>query len=161
MGTINEREEKKRKERRRRTILLLLALLGTLTVATATVFVYFPMNVSVNQQSPPITFELDTNAGQQDVGAGNTIEVSLGANKTSATLTLHPTYQKTLYTDILQISNGDTIPYNVYIRVSNIAPSGLNSHSICKWSSNRLNNCSDSITRSPKRRFQLVRRYRV
>ncbi len=97
-------------------LLTLLALVGT------AVFVYLPVNVTINSVSPPVIFQLGSNAGGTDL-AGNIIQVTLGPNASSATLVLHPTYQKTYYHDVLQVSNpsppaGD----NYYIGIKVVSP---------------------------------------
>ena len=98
--------------------LLLLAVLLVIPamVAVAAVFIYYPMNVNIQQQSPPVQFATGSNSGQADL-EGQTITTSIGANKTSVTLSLHPTYQRSYYQDILHITNGGTQKYQVYIRV--------------------------------------------
>ena len=108
--TIKSRSGKKK--------LLLLAVLLVIPamVAVATVFIYYPMNVNIQQQSPPVQFATGSNSGQADL-EGQTITTDIGANKTSVTLSLHPTYQRSYYQDILHITNGGTQNYQVYIRV--------------------------------------------
>lgn len=101
---------------------IILALLTLLALVGTAVFVYLPVNVTINSVSPPVIFQLGSNAGGQDL-AGNTIQVTLGANSSSATLVLHPTYQRTYYHDVLQVSNpsppaGD----NYYIGIKVVSP---------------------------------------
>jgi len=112
---LPKEKEKKRSNKK----LLLLALLAMIPVITASaaVFVYYPMNVSIQQQAPPVVFALGSDANKADLG-GQTITVSLGANQTSATLTLHPTYQTAYYQDILHIKNTGSSSYNAYLRIS-------------------------------------------
>jgi len=53
--------------------------------------------------------------------------VNIGANKTSASITIHPTYQENYYRDVLRITNGDDNAMNVYIvftSLSNTLPAG-------------------------------------
>ena len=98
-------------------IAFLVAVLAFLAIPVmASVFVYLPINMRLTQISPPITFALGTNANQADL-EGNTIGVSLGTNSSSATLSLHPTYQTTYYEDILKINDAGTKNYNVTLRV--------------------------------------------
>lgn len=102
--------------------IILLALLTLLALVGTAVFVYLPVNVTINSVSPPVIFQLGSNAGGTDL-AGNTIQVTLGANSSSATLILHPTYQRTYYHDVLLITNpsppaGD----NYYIGIRVITP---------------------------------------
>ena len=108
----------RRRDKRRLTPLLLIPLLLGTVLAVAAVFVYYPGSMTVQQTAPPVVFQLGANAGQPDLGSGNTIAVSIGANQTSVTMTLHPTYQKTYYQDILRIVNNDVQAYYLYIRVN-------------------------------------------
>jgi len=103
-------------------LLPLVVWLMALAFVAASVFVYYPLSVAVSPVEPPIVFEEGSNAGQYDLwnkttGESNTIEVVIGANFTSASVTIHPTYQTTYYKDVLWISNYDTKAYNVYLRV--------------------------------------------
>lgn len=114
--------------KKKRKNLLFIAVVLMLVIpptVLASVFVYHPINLSITQSKPPIIFQPGTNAGQPDVN--QTISVQIGANETSASITLHPTYQTTLYEDILEIVNKQASQsYNVYIRVVTPAtiPSG-------------------------------------
>lgn len=105
----------RRKSRRKLLLLALLLLIPSVTVVAA-VFVYYPMHVNIQQQAPPVQFAPGTNAGKDDL-EGQTIGVDIGTNKTSVTLSLHPTYQRAYYQDILHISNTGTQKYYVSIRV--------------------------------------------
>lgn len=103
--------------RNTKALLALVALAAAASVAFASVFVYYPINVSVSPVSPPIVIDPGSNANQPDL-AGNTITVNIGANKTSATVTVHPTYQTTYYKNITVIENTDAATsYYVWIRV--------------------------------------------
>ena len=101
---------------KRRVVAAAMLPLLLLTIAYASVFVYYPMTINTIAVAPPIVFEEGSNAGEEDLG-GNTIEVSISPQGTEITITLHPTYQETLYKDIALIRNLDTRAYNVYIRV--------------------------------------------
>ncbi len=99
---------------RRRYILtsaILLALAATTSVAYASVFVFYPGQVNIYPVEPPVVFVGGDNANQTDL-AGNTIEVYIGANSTSLTMNLHPTYQTTYYYNVSLINNTD--PSNIY-----------------------------------------------
>ncbi len=64
-------------------------------------------------------FTWGTNTGDTDLG-GNTITVTIPNSNTSASITVHPTYQVTYYKDILGIKNQDTsTSYYITIRVTN------------------------------------------
>ncbi|MEM4869765.1 MAG: hypothetical protein QW081_05200 [Desulfurococcaceae archaeon] len=102
-----------------------IILLGA--VAVASVFAYYPLTLQAVPTAPGVVFELGSNAGQPDIGVGNTITVTIGANKTSASITIHPTYQENYYKDVLRINNTDDNAMNVYIvftSVSNTLPAG-------------------------------------
>ena len=83
--------------------------------------------VTVSPVEPPIVFELGSNANKNDLQ--EQISVLLGNNKTSASITVHPTYQVTYYKGVLNISNTDSKAYYVHIKVVNPItgwPSGSN-----------------------------------
>ncbi|MEM0026677.1 MAG: hypothetical protein QXT53_02590 [Ignisphaera sp.] len=92
----------------------------------ASVFAYYPLQLTVQPVSPPLVFAAGTNANQPDLGA-NTISVTVEQNSTSATITIHPTYHTTYYKDVIRISNTDTRVYNVWLvldQVTNTLPTG-------------------------------------
>jgi len=108
--------------RNTKALLALVALAAAASVAFASVFVYYPVSVSVSPVAPPIIFENGSNANQPDL-AGNTISVAIGANQTSVAITVHPTYQITYYKNITIINNTDTAnAYYVTIRVNTALP---------------------------------------
>ncbi|MEM1612069.1 MAG: hypothetical protein QXH02_01790 [Desulfurococcaceae archaeon] len=110
----------------RHALVLALALLA-MTATLASVFAYYPLTITVSPTEPGVVFERGSNADQPDIGAGNTITVTIGANKTSASLTIHPTYQENYYKDVLRISNTDDNAMNVYVvftSLSNTLPAG-------------------------------------
>lgn len=95
----------------------LAVALAALSIAFASVFVYDPVTATVAPVSPPVTFSPGSNAGRPDLG-NNIIEVSVGTNGTSASVTVHPTYRTTLYKDVLRVGNNDaTKSYNVWVKV--------------------------------------------
>jgi hypothetical protein len=98
------------------TLILVAGLMAMVFVA-ASVFAYYPLNITVSPTTPPVTFATGSNSNQDDLGPGNTITVSLGSNYASASVTVHPTYQTTYYMDVLRITNSDSKAYNVTIRV--------------------------------------------
>jgi hypothetical protein len=105
---------------RKKLLSLILALLTAVMLSTAfaSVFSYYPAQVSVAPTSPPVYFALGKNAGSSDLGSGNTITLTLGKNGSSGSITIHPTYQVTYYKNVTVIVNSDTKAYNVYIRVT-------------------------------------------
>ncbi|MFZ8791941.1 MAG: hypothetical protein ACO2OS_06730 [Thermosphaera aggregans] len=94
-----------------------------LTIATilasivfASVFVYYPASVQVSPRAPPVIFEEGSNSNQRDL-YGETITTDIDATGTSASITLHPTYQRTYYKDVLRIKNQDSEVYYVKVNV--------------------------------------------
>jgi hypothetical protein len=94
-----------------------------LTIATilasivfASVFVYYPASVQVSPTAPPVIFDYGSNSNQRDL-YGRTITTTIDATGTSASITLHPTYQRTYYRDVLRIKNQDSEAYYVMINV--------------------------------------------
>ncbi|MEM3104945.1 MAG: hypothetical protein QXD69_05535 [Candidatus Bathyarchaeia archaeon] len=97
-------------------------------VALASVFVYYPLTINVQPQAPSVVFKEGSNANQFDI-RGNTITVEIGANGTSASVTIHPTYQENYYKNVTIIKNVDDNAMNVYIiftSVTNNLPSDSN-----------------------------------
>jgi len=101
-----------------------------LTIATilvsivfASVFVYYPASVQVSPTAPPVIFIEGSNSNQRDL-YGTTITTDIDATGTSASITLHPTYQRTYYRDVLRIKNQDSEVYYVRIRVTSTITGG-------------------------------------
>lgn len=102
----------------------LMAMAMLVAIVNAAVFGYYPITLSVTGVQP-IQFEAGTNAGNPDLGDGNTIVVTLGPNLASADITLHPTYHKTYYKNVLKVNNLDSVKsYYIGIKV-NTALSGF------------------------------------
>jgi hypothetical protein len=115
--------------KRKNLLSLALALLTAiaLSIAFAAVFSYYPVSITISPVSPPVYFEEGENANQDDLGAGNTIAVTVGSSSTSVSITIHPTYQVTYYKNVTLIVNSDTSKaYNISLRVATAAslPSG-------------------------------------
>ncbi|MEM3926921.1 MAG: hypothetical protein QXU13_05010 [Desulfurococcaceae archaeon] len=111
----------------KKTLITPLLLILATTIATASVFVYYPLDITAQPVAPGVVFEQGSNAGQPDIGAEKIIGVTIGANKTSASIEIHPTYQENYYKDVLRIVNNDDNAMNVYIvftSVSNNLPAG-------------------------------------
>jgi len=103
--------------------LIIVATLALLLV-NAAVFAYYPVAVTVTGVQP-VVFVAGDNAEEPDLGDGNTIVVTLGANGASASITVHPTYQTTYYKDVLRLQNQDSEKsYHVAIRVNDPADLG-------------------------------------
>jgi len=83
----------------------LLAIAMLIAVANAAVFVYYPMTVNVSGTTAEVRFAPGSNAGGADL-AGQTIAVALeGSYNTKATITIHPTNERTYYKNVLVIEN--------------------------------------------------------
>ena len=101
-------------------LITILAILALFALVGTAVFVYLPGDITVGPVNPPIQLAPGSNAGQPDL-AGNTIGVTIGANDSSFTLNVNPTYQKTRYHDVVRINNpsppaGDS--YYIAVRVN-------------------------------------------
>lgn len=96
-----------------------------ISLVAAGVFTYYPTTVSVSPTAPKVIFQAGSNAGNPDLS--DNIDVSISQNSTSATVTVHPTYQTSYYMDVLRIKNSDTKAYNVYLSIeeaANALPTG-------------------------------------
>ena len=98
-------------------ILTLVIGLMAMAFIAASVFAYYPLSITVSPVQPPIVFALGSNSNKPDLGSDKFITVLPGDNSTSASVTIHPTYQTTYYKDVLRIRNVDTKAYSVYLRV--------------------------------------------
>jgi hypothetical protein len=105
------------RKRRITTPLIALLIAVVISIAFASVFVYYPMAVTLQPVQPPVYFDVGTNSNQTDLGSGNKISVSIGSNATSLNITVHPTYQTAVYKSVAKIVNSDSKAYNVYIYV--------------------------------------------
>jgi len=105
------------RKRRITTPLIALLIAVVISIAFASVFVYYPMEVKLRPVSPPVYFAAGTNSNQDDLGNGNTISVSIGSNGGSLIVTVHPTYQTAVYKSVAKIVNSDSKAYNVYVYV--------------------------------------------
>jgi len=101
----------------KRTLATLAALAITLAVVNASVFVYYPLNISLTPSKPAVYFVAGNNANGPDImyGAGNTIAVTIDSAGAQASITVHPTYQRTYYKEVLKITNQDNQAYYVWL----------------------------------------------
>ncbi|MEM1918308.1 MAG: hypothetical protein QW509_06360 [Sulfolobales archaeon] len=107
--------------------ILPIVSLAITAIVLASVFAYYPLTITARPTAPGVVFEAGSNAGKPDIGTGNTITVTIGDNKTSASITIYPTYQENYYKDVLRITNGDDNTMYVYIiftSLSNTLPTG-------------------------------------
>jgi hypothetical protein len=106
-----------------------LAIAIILSYAFASVFVYYPVTVNLSPVNPPIKFQDGSNANQNDLGGSgspytsNRIEVTIGSDGASLTLTLHPTKQHNYYRNVSLIQNTDGKAYYITVRV--VSPATL------------------------------------
>jgi len=102
-------------------LFILLAASLAATAVFASVFVYYPLNISLTPSKPAVYFIAGSNAGQNDImyGTGNKIIVSVDSAGAFAQITVHPTYQTTYYKDVLEITNQDNQAYYVWLNVTN------------------------------------------
>ncbi|MDH5815608.1 MAG: hypothetical protein QE164_02295 [Candidatus Nezhaarchaeota archaeon] len=105
-----------------RGVLASVLILIVAAFAAASVFAYYPFQLTVSPVSPPVTFESGSNANQDDLGStgssSNRIEVSISPSNTSVTVKIHPTYNTTYYKNVTLLRNSDSKAYNVYLIIS-------------------------------------------
>jgi len=117
------------RKRRITTPLIALLIAVVISIAFASVFVYYPMAVTLQPKSPPVYFAEGDNSNQDDLWSDNKISVSIGSNATSLNITVHPTYRVTYYKDVSIVYNSDSRSYKVCFRVVNTNLSSLPSGS--------------------------------
>jgi len=105
--------------KQKRTLLVLVALAIAVAVVNASVFVYYGLTVNISGTTAEVRFAYGANANQGDL-AGQDIIVTLeGSFNTKATITIHPTNEKTYYRDVLRIENyGVSHIYYGWIKVN-------------------------------------------
>ncbi len=91
----------------RKSLYLMAGIALALALVNAAVFVYYPMNIGLTPQKPPVYFDLGSNANQKDLW-GNTISVSLSEANTNLAIDVNPTYQLNYYKNITVIKNQDS-----------------------------------------------------
>ncbi|MEM4489136.1 MAG: hypothetical protein QXK88_10160 [Desulfurococcaceae archaeon] len=101
-----------------RGVLASVLILIVAAFAAASVFAYYPFQLTVSPVSPPVTFGQGNNSGQPDLGTSNIISVSLGDSKTSVQVSIHPTYNTTYYKNVTLLRNSDSKAYKVYLIIS-------------------------------------------
>jgi len=105
-------------------LVTILAILALFALVGTAVFVYLPGDITVSPVAPPVIFQPGSNANGADL-AGLTISVTIGANSSSFSITVHPTYQRTYYHDVVQISNPTTpAGDNYFFGVNVLTPLG-------------------------------------
>ena len=104
----------------RRKLIVLLAIATLVSIVNASVFVYYPINLTISPQEPPVVFVQGSNTNGTDL-RGNTITVVIGAYNTSLSIEVHPTLQRNYYYNISNINNNDN-SNAYYIKFRVISP---------------------------------------
>jgi len=105
------------RKRRIATPLIALLIAVVISIAFASVFVYYPMAVTLQPVQPPVHFATGDNSNQSDLWGRSSIFVLIGFNGTSLNITVHPTYQTAVYKSVAKIVNTDQKGYNVWINI--------------------------------------------
>ena len=104
-------------DRKKLVIVSLTVAIAVMTsVVFAATFTYYPLGVTVTPANPVVKFATGNNANSNDV-SGSAL-VSIGENQTSATITIHPTYQVTYYENLTLINNTDTKSWTIWLKVT-------------------------------------------
>lgn len=101
--------------------------LAIAAITLASVFVYYPLAITATPTSPGVKFVSGSNAGGPDIGSGRRITVTIAENETRATVSIHPTYQRNYYKDVLKIKNEDDDEMRVHLifrTLTNTLPDG-------------------------------------
>ncbi|MEB3758261.1 MAG: hypothetical protein GSR87_00110 [Desulfurococcales archaeon] len=102
---------------KKRTLYIMAGLALAVTIVNAAAFIYYPLNVELNVQKPPVYFGLGSNGNGADLW-GNVINVTITDANTSLAVQVHPTYQLNYYKNISVIKNQD--PNNAYYIMFNV-----------------------------------------
>jgi hypothetical protein len=98
-------------------LLVVFAIVASISVVNAALFVYYDASITAQGQRPPVVFAPGKNANGADLW-GNTIGVTIDSTNTTLTITVHPTYRTHFYRNITLIVNQDTV--NSYYLAFNI-----------------------------------------
>ena len=99
-------------------LIALLAIATLISIVNASVFVYYPITLTISPQQPPVIFQKGDNADKPDLW-GNTISVIIGDEGTSLSISIHPTLQRNYYYNISMIVNQDSSnAYYIKFRVT-------------------------------------------
>jgi len=102
----------------KRKLIALLAIAILISIVNASIFVYYPINLTISPQNPPVVFSSGSNSNGTDL-RGNTITVITSNSGTSLTIEVHPTLQRNYYYDIAKIKNNDDLnTYYIKFRVT-------------------------------------------
>jgi hypothetical protein len=112
----------------KRKLIALLAIATLISIVNASVFVYYPIKLTISPKNPPVVFSAGNNANVNGNDLwGETITVITG-DGTSLTIEVHPTLQRNYYYDIAKIKNNDdSNTYYIKFRVTTpITDNGVN-----------------------------------
>jgi hypothetical protein len=102
----------------KRKLIALLAIATLISIVNASVFVYYPINLTISPKEPPVVFSAGSNSNGRDLG-DRTITVITSNSGTSLTIEVHPTLQRNYYYDIAGIINNDgSNAYYIKFRVT-------------------------------------------
>jgi hypothetical protein len=102
----------------KRKLIALLAIATLISIVNASVFVYYPINLTISPQQPPVVFLAGSNSNKRDLW-DKTITVITSNSGTSLTIEVHPTLQRNYYYDIAGIINNDgSNAYYIKFRVT-------------------------------------------
>ena len=95
----------------KRKLIALLAIATLISIVNASVFVYYPINLTISPQNPPVVFSTGSNSNERDLWDKTiTVDITDGVadnEGTRLTIEVHPTLQKNYYYDIARIKNND------------------------------------------------------
>jgi hypothetical protein len=95
----------------KRKLIALLAIATLISIVNASVFVYYPINLTISPQNPPVVFSTGSNSNERDLWDKTiTVDITDGVadnEGTRLTIEVHPTLQKNYYYDIAKIKNND------------------------------------------------------
>ena len=101
----------------KRKLIALLAIATLISIVNASVFVYYPITLTISPQNPPVVFSTGSNSNKRDLW-DKTITVSID-DDTRLTIEVHPTLQRNYYYDIAKIKNNDDLnTYYIKFRVT-------------------------------------------
>ncbi|MEM1899351.1 MAG: hypothetical protein QXN90_02160 [Zestosphaera sp.] len=101
----------------KRKVIILLAIATLISIVNASVFVYYPVTLTISPKQPPVVFQEGTNAGKPDLW-GETITVNI-VDDTKLVITVHPTLQRNYYYNLTEIVSQDSSnTYYIKFRVT-------------------------------------------
>jgi len=96
-----------------RQILVMAVNMLVAAMVAASVFAYYPLQLTIKPTSPPVVFAEGSNANKTDLS--ETIEVGIEPGGSGITITIHPSYHVTYYKNVTIIQNNDSKAYTLYL----------------------------------------------